>query len=154
LPSCADGVDNNCDGKTDGDDPSCKAFYAGLTVQCALPFEVGQPGGDCNGTHTIQYVVKDTNGPQPTFLSNVELLGLDAKDKPIPSGQLSLLSSPKVNGLPGYGAEVHMNSMTTTPGAWHVVSKGNGTRFEDFAPGPMLHITARHGDAEAHAYCS
>ena len=47
--TCADFLDNDCDGLTDKADVDCGSAYADLGVTCSLPYITGKPGADCNG---------------------------------------------------------------------------------------------------------
>jgi hypothetical protein len=140
--TCDDGKDNDCDGLTDGDDPSCNDIGADLAVTCALPYTQGKPGSDCEGKHTVLYEV--TGGDDPDVY--VELLGLN------PDGTIKKLL-PDIE----YGDEVHMKSridfwdfkMRSRSQKWW-----RSSRHTAFAPIPILRVTAREGDAKAVAYCS
>jgi hypothetical protein len=149
-PTCSDGIDNDCDGLTDGNDPGCAAAVAGLRVTCSLPYlpkpGIGEPGGDCNGKHTIQYAVFNNNGPvDPNSLDvfRVELLGLS------PSGELLGILPTSID----QGEQVHMSSRLS-PSDFKMASKKGETRHEVFAPVPMLRVTARQGETEVQAVCS
>ena len=50
--TCKDLSDNDCDGLTDENDPSCGAAI-NLEVTCALPYTHGKPGDDCGGKHIV-----------------------------------------------------------------------------------------------------
>lgn len=140
-PTCSDTVDNDCDGSTDTQDASCDAAAAALEVHCALPFTNGQPGNDCVGVHKVYYGI--TGGSANTQIQ-AEFLGLS------PAGEM-LAVLPDVQ--PGDNA---MLASRLGPSDFKMVSKTNKrrTRHEVFAPVPLLHVTARDGDAFAEAYCS
>lgn len=140
-PTCSDTVDNDCDGLTDTQDASCDAAAAALEVHCALPFTNGQPGDDCVGVHKVYYGI--TGGGATTQI-HAEFLGLS------PTGEILAV-------LPGVrpGDEAMLASRLD-PSDFKMVSKTNTrrTKHEVFAPVPLLHVTARDGDAFAEAYCS
>lgn len=69
---CADGIDNDCDGLTDLNDPDCGGSQ--LAVTCALPFECGPNGSDCLSWHTVEF--QTTNGAGGETV-DAKLLGLD-----------------------------------------------------------------------------
>src|SRR5207249_1754231 len=81
--SCSDGIDNDCDGLIDKDDPSCGTV--GLRISCALPFRFPSPGGrgspgkDCNSS---QKIVFDT--PDGVTVT-AELLALNQQGAVVPS---------------------------------------------------------------------
>ncbi|HXH27796.1 MAG TPA: putative metal-binding motif-containing protein [Candidatus Polarisedimenticolia bacterium] len=137
-PTCSDGIDNDCDGKTDAADPKCGS--ADLSVSCALPIQRGMPGNDCTAWYTIQY---ETTGGSPDKTVTAELLALDA------DGNL-LQSIPVSNG-----DAAHLASRIS-PDDFKVTSQMNakGTRHEVFAPVPMLRVTVQDGLNEVQAFCS
>jgi hypothetical protein len=141
-PTCSDGIDNDCDGLTDLADPSCDAAAAQLSVQCALPYLTGQPGGDCNGTHLVNYKV--LGNTSPALQVTGELLGLSPKGE-----LLGILTDVRD------GDEAHLASRTS-PADFQMKDTINKNKrsHQVFAPVPLLHVVARDGDAEAEAYCS
>lgn len=138
--TCEDGWDNDCDGSIDAEDPSCDPAGVDLEVSCALPYTHGNPGNDCGGKHTIEYIV--TGGVDPEVYA--ELLALTTE------GELIDLIT---DVLPGQ--EAHMASRLYRYD-YKLASKTNkkGTRHEIFAPVPILRVTAQEGDSKAVAYCS
>ena len=140
--SCSDGIDNDCDGLIDKDDPSCGTV--GLRITCALPFEVPSPGGrgspgkDCN---SFQKIVFD----QPDGVTvTAELLALNQQgavvaSMPVKNGEFAHLAS-------RIGAD-DFRFDTVTAGS------GNVTHTV-FAPMPMLKVTATDGVRNATAYCT
>ena len=69
---CADGIDNDCDGLIDLDDPDCGG--ADLRVHCSLPQDCGPLGDDCLSWHTVQWDVLNGDGSETVF---AELVALD-----------------------------------------------------------------------------
>jgi len=69
---CADGIDNDCDGLVDLDDPDCGGSQ--LAVRCALPATCGPIGDDCKSWHTVEFDA--INGAGGESLTGT-LLGLD-----------------------------------------------------------------------------
>ncbi len=78
--ACADGIDNDCDGLIDIDDPDCGS--ARLRARAALPVTCGPHDDDCKSWHTIEFDVID-GAPDPTVVA--ELLALDANNDVIAS---------------------------------------------------------------------
>jgi hypothetical protein len=141
-PSCLDGIDNDCDGLTDLYDPSCDAAAVQLRVQCALPYTVGQPGGDCNGKHLVH--IKVLGNTSPALQVTGELLGLSPKGE-----LLGILTDVRD------GDEAHLASrMSPADFRMEDTINNNKRSHQVFAPVPLLHVVARDGDAEAEAYCS
>lgn len=69
---CADGIDNDCDGLTDLNDPDCGG--SDLSVTCALPLTCAPAGNDCQSWHTVQF--QTTNGAGGVIVAP-KLFGLD-----------------------------------------------------------------------------
>ncbi len=143
-PTCSDGLDNDCDEATDGDDSGC--WGTTLSAWCALPYLRGSPGRDCTGWHEIQF---DTNAG-PNALVTAELLALDVDGNiledmiPLPVGN---------------GDEVHLASRLDPEDwkwrSWSYGRRGILTRHEVFAPVPMLRITVKDDlNRTTQAYCS
>jgi|GEM_PF-1962613 len=143
--SCSDGIDNDCDGLADTDDPTCAS--AGLAATCALPFfnppkgkGRGKPGSDCNSWHVIEF---GATGSDDAVVS-AELIGLD-------------LAGKQIAAIPvAYGDVTHMASRID-PEDFKLVTgtvKGGQTLHELFAPVPLLKVTAKDGYKTSHAYCS
>jgi len=132
--TCADGIDNDCDGLIDLADPDCAS--AGLTASCALiPLKEkpGVPHTDCEGRFTIQF---SSNAPKPEMVT-AEMLALDANG--------SLLGSLPVKN----GKLVHLASRID---AYKLDT--NGKYLDVFAPVPLLKVTANTGQRVEYAYCS
>ncbi|MCB2180483.1 MAG: putative metal-binding motif-containing protein [Desulfobulbaceae bacterium] len=138
--TCEDGLDNDCDGLTDTEDPSCDPAGSDLQVSCALPYTHGKPGNDCGGKHTTEYSV--TGGVDPDVHAELLALTIDGE-------LIDLISDVQP------GDEAHMASRLYRYD-YKLASKTNkkGTRHEIFAPVPMLRVTAQEGDEKAVAYCS
>ncbi len=77
---CADGLDNDCDGLIDRDDPDCGS--ADLGVTCALPYTCRPEGDDCRSWHTVDYEVLNPVGDVQVL---AELVALDADGDPLVS---------------------------------------------------------------------
>jgi len=95
---CADGLDNDCDGLIDLDDPNCGGYD--LRVQCSLPPSCGFSGDDCLSHHTAQWQVINGDGTEVVF---AELVALDASDEfltsiPVQQGDELRLAS-RVNAV-------------------------------------------------------
>jgi hypothetical protein len=140
-PTCSDGLDNDCDGTMDTEDSSCDAAATGLAVTCALPYTVGKPGSDCTGKHTVQYAV---TGGSAQRVVQAEFLALS------PEGDI-LQALPNIK----VGETAHLASRLS-PRDFKMITRTNKKErwHEVFAPVPLLHVTARDGDAVAEAYCS
>jgi hypothetical protein len=145
--TCGDGIDNDCDGLTDGGDPGCGS--AGLHVTCALPLITGAPNGSsCESWSNIQYQV---TGGGPDVVVTAELWAVAETGE--------LLAVLPVNK----GDTAHLNSRLD-PDDWKWVSRLNkraggnkaaaGMWHDMFAPVPLLRVHARDSLNEAVAYCS
>lgn len=134
---CSDGIDNDCDGKTDGADPSCGT--SGLTAKCALPYVNGRPGNDCTGKHIIR--VSHNGGADAVVTTELLALNTDG----------SLIQSMPANN----GEEVHMASRISPDDfKMHVIANKQGNKYEVFAPVPMLRVTVQDSAGKAQAFCS
>ena len=69
---CGDGIDNDCDGLTDLDDPDCGASV--FRARAALPTICQPTADDCRSWHVIQY---DTLSGGPGTTVEAEILALD-----------------------------------------------------------------------------
>jgi hypothetical protein len=153
--TCSDGIDNDCDGLVDGDDPSCAS--ADIAVSCSLvslKFDHGPaPHGPAlgpNGPKTMppgtsceeKFRLEIESNVDPQFLT-AEIMGLN------PDGSLIDFSP---TTLPVQdGDELHLNSRID-PEDWKVDDKG---RFIDvFAPVPLVRVTADTGQNRVEAFCS
>src|SRR5262249_36622554 len=140
--TCTDGIDNDCNGKIDAADPACKS--ANLAVTCAIPVDRAKPdkGGDCTSYHVAQYSVSGGQNPKV----QAEFLGLD--------GEGNLLT---VNNVPFRipnilnGDSLHMTSRIN-PIDWKIIT--TKSKYEIYAPVPMLHVSASDGNNTVNAYCS
>ena len=134
---CQDGIDNDCDGKIDGEDVSCGT--SGLTAKCALPYVNGRPGNDCTGKHIIRVF---HNGGADAVVTT-ELLALDTEG--------ALIQSISAKN----GQEVHMASRLSAENfKMHTITTKNFTKHEVFAPVPMLRVTVQDSTGKAQAFCS
>lgn len=138
--TCSDGIDNDCDGKSDLDDADCVA--ATLDVACSLipqkgksgKGKGGEPGTDCEG----KFKVEVTTSGDPSHLS-AELVTLDVDGNWLGSlvvedGDIAHLASrvdPTDYKLQHQGAFAHA-----------------------FAPIPMLIATYEDGKVLKQAYCT
>ncbi|MGB0717324.1 MAG: hypothetical protein ACPGXK_15710, partial [Phycisphaerae bacterium] len=73
--SCADGIDNDCDGLIDIDDPDCGSSR--LRARVSLDPECGPIGNDCESWHVVNFNAVDGN--QNTVVI-AEVLALDEND--------------------------------------------------------------------------
>ena len=131
-PTCADGLDNDCDGFLDMADTSCNAAL--LAVSCSLPL---LPGRDatCKAIHTIQF---DVHGASANAVVNAELLGLNAEGEVLTSaavanGDRALLHSTD------HGVGIH---------------SGNDHFHRVRAPLQVLRVHVQDGAVGADAFCS
>lgn len=74
---CADGIDNDCDGLIDLNDPDCGG--ADLAVTCALPYTCAKPD-DCKSWHTVEVQLINPIGGETI---RAELIGLDTNGEEI-----------------------------------------------------------------------
>lgn len=130
--TCGDGLDNDCDGLTDLDDPSCGA--AELAATCALPIARGGRGASCGGTHEVRFEALHASSEA---VVTAELLGLDTAGNvlqaiPVENGDLAHLVS----------------------GLGKVMLSSQGNRHQVLAPIPMLRVRVADGGREVEAYCS
>lgn len=86
---CGDGIDNDCDGLIDLDDPDCGASV--FRARAALPLICSAPDGDCWSWHHVQY---DTLNGGPGTQTTAELLALDIDGNVL--GTLSVLQGDEV----------------------------------------------------------
>jgi hypothetical protein len=133
-PPCSDGIDNDCDGKTDAADSTCGPTAAGLQVSCKIPYTNGKPGGDCTGRHKLSF---SSNDPNATVTA--DLLALDA--------QGNVLNSASIKN----GADLHLASRIKPK---DFKFQKNGSTFDDFAPVPLVRVRADNGLNKVEAYCS
>jgi hypothetical protein len=129
--TCADFLDNDCDGFTDKTDVDCGSAYADLGVTCSLPYTNGRPGSDCNGKHEIQIDA----GQAQTI--KADLLALD------PAGNLLGIIENVQNGE--FAQLASRNNL-------QVDTKRN--RYKIHAPIPLLRVVGKKGSVEDVAYCS
>jgi hypothetical protein len=138
--TCADFVDNDCDGFTDKVDVDCAEAYADLGVTCSLPYRVGKPGADCGAWHFVTFA-----GGQATSVK-ADLLALDSA-----GNQIGIIENVQ------NGDWAHLLSRKS-PDDFRVDSKvpgqpKNGSRHSVFAPIPLLRVTGTKGSVEDVAYC-
>jgi hypothetical protein len=145
--SCGDGLDNDCDGFTDGADPGCGS--ADIAVGCALePLQNTANGSSCEGHYRIHF---EASGAQDDAEIFAELIALDTEGQ-----QLAVLPVAE-------GEVAHLNSRLD-PKDWKFVSKPNkrgggqlsgpGNIHEVYAPIPLLRVRVRDSLNEATAYCT
>ena len=103
---------------------------------CALPYEKGKPGADCNGKHTIVY---STYGTSPSAKVTAELLALDEDGTVIG----------KLNVLNGDTAQIASRIKRTDA---KLSSKKKEHQIQ--APIPLLRVTVEDQGEKATAYCS
>jgi hypothetical protein len=145
LGSCSDQIDNDCDGATDGEDPSCGA--GPLRATCALVLHdaparggVG-PGRDCDSTHVIAF---SEFGRDSGVQVKAELLALTTDGtvllaKEVHNGELAHMLSLK---------DVDKAALST-----ETLPSGS-IRHNVTAPIPLLKVTATDGVQESVAFCS
>jgi putative metal-binding protein len=139
--TCADFVDNDCDGHSDAADADCASAYADLGVTCSLPYKRGRPGSDCNGWHEIHF-----SGGQATDVQ-ADLIAMAAD-----GSEMAVIQDVKTTDI------AHLASRID-PADFHVDSKVEGLpvggmRHTIFAPLPMMRVTGRKGTNVDVAYCS
>jgi hypothetical protein len=105
-------------------------------VACALPFDKGQPGSDCNGKHTIVF---STTGTTSGAKVVSELLALDV------NGNL-------IGALPVKNGDPVQMSSRLSPSDYRLVTKSSG--HEISAPVPLLHVSVEDQGQKAEAFCS
>ncbi|MCO6437355.1 MAG: putative metal-binding motif-containing protein [Phycisphaerae bacterium] len=131
-PTCADGIDNDCDGAIDGNDASCAA--ADVRVTCSLGASICR---DCTGWYTLNWTV---TGAAPESEITAELLAIDADDNVV-------ATLPVENGdVANLGAFTYSGDCIT--------AKTVGGVHQVFAPVPLLRVHVRDPRTEAVAYCS
>lgn len=138
-PTCSDGIDNDCDGSVDKEDPSCGS--ADLLVSCALPYYQGKknPGFDsCVGLHRIVIFSNADLKKNPEALK-AELLAMDKDGKIIAS-------------LPVKNWDLARLASRKDKEDWIVQSVGS--QHKVFAPRPVLHVEYNDGNKKAEAFCS
>jgi hypothetical protein len=102
---------------------------------CALPYQTGRPGADCQGTHTVRI---KTVGTGPDAKLTAEILGLDANG--------NLLSSLPTKD----GDTVQLASRSNA----RTVQRVDNNTIQAFAPIPLLHVTVEDQGQKAEAFCS
>jgi len=75
---CSDGLDNDCDGLIDKDDPDCGG--SSLRVQASLRTICRHPAGDCHSWHSIDWTTLNAG---PALTETAELLALGADGTPL-----------------------------------------------------------------------
>ncbi len=138
--TCADGLDNDCDGYADQDDQSCGS--ADLQVSCALPYYKGQkyPGfNSCVGLHRILFFTNADLENNPNVKMTAELLAM-AEDG-------STLAS-----IPVKNFDLARLASRKDKEDWTVITRGSNHKV--FAPRPVLHVSVDDGYKKAEAFCS
>jgi len=128
--TCADFLDNDCDGFTDKLDVDCGSAYADLGVTCSLPYRTGKPGADCNGKNEIVI-----NAGQAETIK-ADLLALDA------AGNLVGIIENVSNGEVAQLASRNNLQVDTLR-----------NRYKIHAPIPLLRVVGKKGNVEDVAYC-
>gem|GEM_PF-4893655 len=131
--SCTDGIDNDCNGVTDSQEPACQV--PGLRVTCALESVCH----DCIGWYRITYKVEGAVGESQV---DANLLALDADG--------NVLATLPVHN--GDGAKLGALKSTEDPNC--VVAETIGGVHRVLAPIPLLRVVARDDQGTAEAYCS
>lgn len=140
--TCQDGIDNDCDGMIDEEDPSCASLD--LVATCSLPYLRGRPGSDCTGWHVIQF---GYTGGRENAEVRAELLAMDVDG--------NILETLPVDN----GEHAHLASRVS-PDDFKAVTRMRGSRegkrrwHEVFAPIPMLRVTVLDGASRSEAFCS
>jgi hypothetical protein len=130
--TCADFVDNDCDGFTDKADASCVSAYADLGVTCSLPYTNGRPGNDCNGKHDVII----TKGTAQTL--KADLIALDAA-----GNQVGIIESIESgHDVAQLASRVQLQIQDLRK------------RYKMHAPMPLLRVVGKKGNVEDAAYCS
>ncbi len=93
--SCSDGIDNDCDGLVDLDDPNCGS--AQLLARCSLKECRPKVGEDCYSGHRIAF---DYTGGQPGAVVTAELLAMTEAGEiqaslPVENGDIARMMSRK-----------------------------------------------------------
>jgi hypothetical protein len=138
--TCEDGIDNDCDGLMDADDPDCGS--ANFVVRCALPYTTTrwQDGwASCVGMHRILFSTNADLENNPNAVLTAELLALDEEGNVLAS-------------LPVKNRDTARLASRVRPEDWSVSS--DGTRHRVFAPVPMLRVTLDDGKTKHQAFCS
>ncbi|MCB2182613.1 MAG: hypothetical protein KQH63_11335 [Desulfobulbaceae bacterium] len=138
-PTCEDGIDNDCDGFADIDDPDCSS--ADFAVSCSLPYAEPWWAGfySCVGLHKIRIFSNVDLEKNPDVTLTAELWAMD-KDGTI------LASIPVQDGdYARLGSRIDKED-------WYVESLGINHKV--FAPRPVLHVALDDGKKKAEAFCS
>ena len=131
-PSCSDGIDNDCDGAVDANDPGCGS--ADLIVTCTL-----KPGicRNCVGWYQIDYEVFGASGDVEI---TAELLALNADGQPVATLPVQKGDAAKLGAI-SYDDDC-------------IVAETIGGVHRVLAPIPLLRILVDDGLNKAAAYCS
>jgi len=140
--TCEDGVDNDCDGAVDLQDPDCSSDD--LRVSCALPYYQlrWRPGfNNCSGVHRLLYFTNVDLEENPDVKLTAKLHCLDQEFNslasiPVNSGDLARLASRRQRE------------------DWRVLTNGPGTSHVMECPIPMLHVVLDDGKVKSEAFCS
>lgn len=100
---CGDGLDNDCDGLIDLDDPHCGAGI--LRVEAALPSTCNDLEGACLGRHIVDW---KTLSAGPGLVETAEILAMDEggtihDSEPVAQGDIVRITSQA--GIPGTGVD-------------------------------------------------
>jgi len=123
--ACGDGLDNDCDGLIDLDDPNCGGYD--LRVQCSLPTLCGFSGGDCLSRHTATWQVLNGDGTESV---SAELVALDQDDQfitsiPVQQGDELRLAS-RANAVDFKASTSTINYSLAFFGHWVTCETGPG----------------------------
>jgi hypothetical protein len=140
-PTCSDGIDNDCDGFTDPDDPNCNSSL--IAASCALPIKKNKLTPSCNAKYMVAY---STSGHEPDAVVTAEILSMDTDG--------SIIASTPVRD----GDEVQLRS-TTKEKSWRTRTKVDRQgvkpdRHQIQAPLMLLRVSVVDGSNSATAYCS
>ncbi len=138
--TCQDGIDNDCDGFVDADDPDCSS--SDFAVVCALPYYQGRwrdGWSSCVGLHRILFATNADLEKNPNAVLTSELFALDEQGN-------TLASIPVKNG------DLARLASRVRPEDW--VVRSTGSQHTVFAPVPMLRVTLDDGKTKQQAFCS
>ncbi len=131
-PTCNDGIDNDCDGAIDANDPGCGG--AGLVATCALQPSICR---DCIGWYTVDFDAVSAAGT-PDVTAEILALKSDGEvfaTTPVEDGDV-----------------VYLGAVTYDDDC--LVAETSGGVHKIFAAVPLLRVTAKDGLAESFAFCS
>jgi len=136
---CADGIDNDCDGLIDLDDPNCGGYD--LRVQCSLPSLCGFSGDDCLGRHTAAWQVLNGDGTESV---SAELVALDQDDQLITS--IPVAEGDEIRMASRVDAVDFLASSTTVD--YTLALFGDWSACETGPEGGLIDATCSHFEAD------